>query len=157
MASDVVNVLFWFEHLRASQVTKADEEKHNPSTEKGYYLSTVWGPKKQGLIITLHKVAGCHRRPGLELRNAIFKEDVDESDFTYKCKDCYPELNLRRKPASKESAVELGRISPNNVCNLGDDSVSSSSEVESGSSSDEAANETERTKADGSRKKGQAQ
>ena len=74
----------WSKLRLATQATKANEEKHNPSTEKGYYLSTVQGPKKQGLIITLHKVAGCHRRPGLELRNAIFKKDVDESDFTYK-------------------------------------------------------------------------
>ena len=121
----------------ARRVEEAAEGRRGAAMASGYLLSTLRGPKGQGLIITLHSFGGCHRRMGYELKNAMFKDEVDDSDFTNKCNNCYPELWLRAKADARSFSIELGAVEAGNVDQLEAGSVSSSSEDESNSEFDD--------------------
>ena len=75
--------------------------------------------------------------PGYELTKSTFKEEVDESDYTNTCKDCFAERRSRAKSGTRKASVEIGKVERDNVDQLEADSISSSSELESDSESDD--------------------
>ena len=47
----------------------------------------------------LHLIGGCYRRPGFELKDCAYHEDLAGVSYDMKCKDCF-----RGAPASEASS-----------------------------------------------------
>ena len=91
----------------ARRVEEATEGRRGPSMASGY---AVHGAKSK-MSRAYHNVAKGRGVPdGLQLRNAMFKEQVDDSDFPNKCKDCYPELRMRAKAYTRSFSIELRAV-----------------------------------------------
>ena len=84
--------------------------------------------------ITLHRRGGCFRVPGIHLRNVSYMREVNENDYTARCKDCFG--LSKRKVASNTAPTDLGGLTPSAMDQVEAASVGTESESESGSESD---------------------